>query len=151
MIRRTGKFYRKNEADVMAKLGLKPTFNSGSGWLEKEDGISEYVLSQLKSTDKNSIAVKLQDIYTLEHNADVAHKIPVFVLQFIQSNDIFVMVRPVDLPNLEEYLETGKTVIQSFDITPDELEQKPIKQIKSGNREAFWEEKLKERESWKKK
>lgn len=135
----------------MTKLGLKPTINSGSGWLEKEDGISEHILAQLKSTDANSISVKLQDIYTLERNADVAHKIPIFVLQFIQTNDVFVMVRPVDLPNLEEYLVTGKVDIKTIDIAPDELPQKPVRQIKSGNREAFWDEKQKERDSWKRK
>ena len=36
--KRTGKFYRKNEAEVMKSLGLIPTKNSGSGWIEKEDG-----------------------------------------------------------------------------------------------------------------
>ena len=30
---RSGKFYRRNEAEVMKSLGLKPTKNSGSGWI----------------------------------------------------------------------------------------------------------------------
>ena len=30
-MKRSGKFYRKNEAEVMKALGLKPTKNSGSG------------------------------------------------------------------------------------------------------------------------
>ena len=30
---RTTKFYRKNEREVMKKLGFKPTKNSGSGWV----------------------------------------------------------------------------------------------------------------------
>ena len=30
---RSGKFYRRNEAEVMKSLGLRPTKNSGSGWL----------------------------------------------------------------------------------------------------------------------
>lgn len=30
---RTIKFYRKNEREVMKRLGFKPTKNSGSGWV----------------------------------------------------------------------------------------------------------------------
>ena len=55
--KRTGKFYRKNEAEVMKSLGLIPTKNSGSGWIEKEDGQNDYVICQLKSTDAQSIKV----------------------------------------------------------------------------------------------
>ena len=41
MVKRSTKFYRKNEAEVMQQLGLKPTKNSGAGWIEKEDGQNE--------------------------------------------------------------------------------------------------------------
>lgn len=30
---RSGRFYRRNEAEVMKSLGLRPTKNSGSGWV----------------------------------------------------------------------------------------------------------------------
>lgn len=33
MAKRSTKFYRRNEAEVMKSLGLKPTKNSGSGWV----------------------------------------------------------------------------------------------------------------------
>ena len=33
---RTTNFYRKNEEEVMKSLGLKPTKNSGSGWIQKK-------------------------------------------------------------------------------------------------------------------
>ena len=39
-MKRTTKFYRKNEEEVMKSLGLKPTKNSGSGWIEKEENLS---------------------------------------------------------------------------------------------------------------
>ena len=35
-MKRSGKFYRNNEKEVMRALGFKPTFNSGSAWIEKE-------------------------------------------------------------------------------------------------------------------
>lgn len=33
MQKRTGKFYRQNEREVMEQLHVKPTKNSGSGWI----------------------------------------------------------------------------------------------------------------------
>lgn len=105
MPNRSGRFYRKNEARIMRKLGLKPTKNSGSGWVEKEDGQSENVICQLKSTDHKSISFKLQDFETLEYNANVAHKIPLFALQFIESDDVFVLMRPSDLKDLAAFCD----------------------------------------------
>lgn len=32
-MKRSGKFYRTNEKEVMQRLGLVPTINSGSGWI----------------------------------------------------------------------------------------------------------------------
>ena len=55
--KRSGKFYRKNEQDVMRSLGLEPTPNSGSGWIVKEDGQTDDLICQLKSTDANSIRI----------------------------------------------------------------------------------------------
>ena len=36
-MKRSGRFYRRNEAEVMKQLGLEPTPNSGSGWIVKEN------------------------------------------------------------------------------------------------------------------
>ena len=107
-MRRSGKFYRKNEEEVMRSLGLQPTKGSGSGWVEKEDGQSENVICQLKSTDATSIRFKLQDWETLEYNAGVSKKLPVFALQFLQTGDVFLLVRPDDLKAAARLLETGE-------------------------------------------
>lgn len=109
-MKRSGKFYRKNEKEVMEQLGLEQTLNSGSGWIEKEDGQSECVIAQLKSTDAQSIKVELKDIHTLEYNAEVVHKLPVFVVQFLASGETFLLVRPELLEELAQYLQTGKVV-----------------------------------------
>lgn len=106
-MKRSGKFYRKNEAEVMKSLGLDPTPNSGSGWIVKEDGQNENVICQLKSTDASSISVKKLDIDKLEYNAMVAKKLPVFALQFLQSGDVFLLVRPEHLQEVSEYIESG--------------------------------------------
>lgn len=107
-MKRTGKFYRKNEREVMEQLGLKPTMNSGSGWIEKEDGQNECVICQLKSTDAESIRIKLDDIQTLEYNAQTVHKLPVFAIQFIQSGQVFLLVSPENLQEVSKYLKTGQ-------------------------------------------
>lgn len=108
MMKRSGKFYRKNEAEVMESLGLRPTKNSGSGWIEKEDGQSEDVICQLKSTDAMSIKVNKKDLDVLEYNAAVAHKLPVFVIQFLQSQDVYLLIKPEMLIEAAKYIETGE-------------------------------------------
>ena len=106
--KRSGKFYRKNEAEVMRSLGLEPTPNSGSGWIVKEDGQSEDVICQLKSTDAMSIKINLKDIETLEYNALVAHKLPVFVIQFLCNNQTYLLVKPEDLQDVSGLIVGNK-------------------------------------------
>lgn len=116
-MKRSGRFYRKNESEIMRLLGLKPTKNSGSGWIEKEDGQSENVICQLKSTDAMSIKVNLEDIQTLEYNAAVTHKIPVFAIQFLKTQEVFLLFKPEDLQYLSEYIKTGN--VKSIDLGID--------------------------------
>lgn len=92
----------------MRRLGLEPTKNSGSGWIEKEDGQSEDVICQLKSTDAASIKVSKQDLDTLQYNASVSHKLPVFVLQFISSGELYLVLKPEVLEEVAKYLQTGE-------------------------------------------
>lgn len=106
--KRSGKFYRKNEAEVMRSLGLEPTPNSGSGWIVKEDGQSEDVICQLKSTDAMSIKINLKDIETLEYNALVAHKLPVFAIQFLCNNQTYILVKPEDLQDVSGLIVGNK-------------------------------------------
>ena len=104
---RSFKFYRKNEEEVMKSLGLKPTKNSGSGWIEKEDGQNDYVICQLKSTDAQSIKVNQKDMRTLEKKAMIEHKIPMFAIQFLNTGEVWLMLKPDDLPDAAEYILTG--------------------------------------------
>lgn len=107
-MKRSGKFYRKNEEEVMKLLGFDPTPNSGSGWIVKEDGQNENAICQLKSTDAQSIKVSKYDIDRLEYNASVENKLPVFAIQFLQSNEVFLVIRPEYMQELSEYIESGK-------------------------------------------
>lgn len=98
-MKRSGKFYYKNEKEVVKSLGLQPVPGSGSGWIHKEDGESETLLVQLKSTDADSYRVDMLDIKKLEYHADVSHKSPVFLIQFLKQNKIYALV---DISNLDE-------------------------------------------------
>ncbi len=120
-MKRSGKFYRNNEKEVMRSLGFTPTPNSGSGWLVKEDGQSEELICQLKSTDAKSIKLVKSDIDTLEYNALVAHKLPVFVIQFLSTNECFLVIRPEDVKDIAKYLKTGEVSSERFDTLGIEL------------------------------
>lgn len=122
-MKRSGKFYRKNEAEIMTMLGLKPTKNSGSGWIEKEDGQSEDVICQLKSTDAQSIKINLSDLHTLEYNSSVAHKLPVFAIQFLQSNEVFLIIKPENLEDASNYIKTGEIDKNHFDLGIDNINE----------------------------
>lgn len=113
----------------MKSLGLKPTKNSGSGWVEKEDGISNAVICQLKSTDKESIKLNKRDIDVLNYNAGVCHKMPVFAIQFLQSNEVYLLVKPDMLMDIAKYIETGTYTSQNdfLDLDVSDVEETTIK------------------------
>lgn len=139
MGKRSGKFYRKNEAEVMRSLGFEPTPNSGSGWIVKEDGVSDECMCQLKSTDAKSIKINLQDIHILEYNSGVEHKIPVFAIQFISTNEVFLLIKPEDIQDVSKYIKTGEGIninplnlSSNMDIL-EPLEHIPKRTIKSSD------------------
>lgn len=109
-MKRSGKDWFRNEAEVMEILGFKQVPGSGSSWIAREDGENEHVLCQLKSTDAQSIRVQLQDIHELQVHAAVSHKMPVFAIQFRGSNEVFLLVSPLDAEDLSDYIRhpTGR-------------------------------------------
>ena len=145
--KRSFKFYRKNEEEVMESLGLKPTKNSGSGWIEKEDGQNDYLICQLKSTDAQSIKVNQKDIRILEYNAEVAHKLPIFAIQFLNTGEVWLMAKPEDFTFVAEYINTNqisKDATSVFDDVEEveDIKQRPRKKIGSNksSRDAFYKE-----------
>lgn len=146
-MKRSGKFYRKNEAEIMRSLGLEPTPNSGSGPIWKEDGQSEHIICQLKSTDAQSIRVNKKDLDVLSYNAEVAHKLPVFAIQFLQSNEVYLIVKPEMLCEAAKYIKTGEYISANefvgIDLSEHEtMTSNPSKIIKSSSnaREQFHKE-----------
>ena len=106
-MKRSGKFWYKNEKDVMKELGLKQVPGSGNGWVSKEDGENEHILCQLKSTDANSIRVQKQDIDKLEYHALVSKKLPVFAIQFVSTGQVYLVIKPLDVPDIAKFIDTG--------------------------------------------
>ena len=145
---RPGKFWHKNEGEVMELLGLRQVPGSGNGWVAKEDGESEHVLCQLKSTDASSIRVQKQDIDKLEYHAIVSKKLPVFAIQFVQSKQVYLLVKPLDLADVAKYIKSGsysqeadlEGVRSSFGSTDSKLSYAKPKIISSAEaREAYFE------------
>lgn len=112
MNKRSTKWYRKNEAEVMHRLGLKPTRNSGAGWIEKCDGENENFLCELKSTDHESFSIKQSVLHVLEHHALEAHKIPLFAFQFINRDEVWVAIKEDDIQAYRELIE--RDVLNKF-------------------------------------
>lgn len=104
MTKRSTKFYRKNEAEVMHRLGFKPTRNSGATWIEKCDGQSDHCICELKSTDNSSFTVKQEYLHTLESHAIEAYKLPVFAFQFLNTDEVWLSIKESDIEAFKDLI-----------------------------------------------
>lgn len=107
MAKRTTKWYRKNEAEVMQRLGFKPTCNSGATWIDKGDGQNEHCICELKSTDNASYRLEQTTLHTLEANAIEAHKLPVFALQFLNVDEVWLAVKETDIEAFKQLVRAS--------------------------------------------
>lgn len=146
------KFWFKNEKEVMRSLGFEPVKGSGSGWIHKEDGESEVALAQLKSTEAESYKLNYLDIEKLEYHASVSHKLPVFVIEFL-NRGTYVLLNVKDFDQLYDFLVQNKVDVRSSEIKVDEgvTKQVPVREsVKSSKqeRQKFYKER---NNQWKKK
>nr|DAJ94268.1 MAG TPA: hypothetical protein [Caudoviricetes sp.] len=107
-MKRTGKFYYRNERETLQALGFKQVAGSGNGWVEKEDGESENTLVQLKSTESSSYTIALLDLKKLETHAETEHKFPLFLIQFLKQDKIYALVNIENLDDLNEMIKSGE-------------------------------------------
>lgn len=112
---------------------------------QKEDGESDDVLCQLKSTDAKSIKVDKRDLDVLQSNASVTHKLPVFAIQFLETDEVYLVIKPETLSEVVQYIKTGEKVnndILDIDISGHEKLDTVNRSIKSSSsaREDFREE-----------
>ena len=143
-MRRKGKFYSKNEKEVMKGLGLTPAPASGAGWIVKEDGENELSMVQLKSTDSTRYTLDMLDMKKLEYHAQVSNKIPIFLVQLLQEDRMYAIV-PVDsILDLSKALETGH-VQERISIKPEKLvSSRALIRSSKTSRDKFFEEKEKQ-------
>ena len=145
-MKRSGKFYSKNEKETLSKLGLRPIPFSGAGWVEKEDGENEFSLVQLKSTEASSYRVDMLDIKKLEYHASVSNKVPIFLIQFLKHDKIYALVNLEDLDELHEIFNNKEKVVKKKvgDCYAEASVSKKMIQSSSKARKQFFEEKEKQ-------
>lgn len=139
-MKRSKGFFQRNEKEVAKLLGMDAVPGSGSGWIAKEDLETDEVLAQLKSTDKQSYTIRLLDLEKLEYHATTTHKLPVFIIQFLQKNRLYALV---DLELLGSLIPANTPTHQpdiDLAIQPD---PEPEVKIKSSvrARDSFYKEK----------
>lgn len=144
---RRAKFWFKNEKEVMRRLGFKPVKGSGSSWVEKEDGESEVALAQLKSTEAESYRLNYLDIEKLEYHASVSHKLPVFVIEFL-NRGTYLLFNVNDLDNLYQFLVDNKVDKQEQVMQVEEIAVKRSRvESSKDDRQKFFKER---EQKWKK-
>lgn len=171
MPKRSGKFYSQNEKRTLKALGLTPAPASGAGWVVKEDGENETLMVQLKSTDSLSYRLSRLDMKKLEFHADVSHKVPVFLVQFLKDDRLYAIVdvnsiddlfyglkgiKPnttsVDIEAIREDIASTTTKERKEKINKKEKRERetPIIKTSKSSRDSFFEEQEKSRKNFKK-
>lgn len=132
----SGKFYNKREKEVMKKFNLIPSPQSGAGWVIKEDGYNDNVMAQLKSTSVNSYKVSLTDIDKLEYHAEIEHKIPVFIIDFIERDEQYILVNSIYFNELLKVYkkDSDKVIETSNNFIPQESKKVRKKIISSSEK-----------------
>ena len=141
LMKRKGRFYSRNEKEVMKGLGLIPAPASGAGWVIKEDGYNDLSMVQLKSTDASRYTLDMLDMKKLEYHASVENKIPIFIVEFLKENRLYAIVPIDNLVDLKEALETG-SIREKVTIKPEKLaSSRAIVRSSSKSRDEFYKEK----------
>lgn len=147
-MKRSGKFYYKNERETLEALGFKQVPGSGNGWIVKEDGESDNTLVQLKSTENASYTVSLLDLKKLEVHAETEHKFPLFLIQFLKQDKIYALISIENLEDLNDMIKTGKVKERAVSVQ----ESTTVKRKKISSSSSAIKSYRKEQESkWQKK
>nr|UVX48794.1 MAG: holliday junction resolvase [Bacteriophage sp.] len=147
-MKRSGKFYYKNERETLEALGFKQIPGSGNGWIAKEDGESDNTLVQLKSTENASYTVSLLDLKKLEIHAETENKFPLFLIQFLKQDKIYALVSIENLEDLNDMIKTGKVKERTVSVQ----ESTTVKRKKISSSSSAIKSYRKEQESkWQKK
>lgn len=83
---------------------------SGNGWLRKGDVRTEKELWELKITDAKSYSLKDAELVKLTNQALVDGRIPIFLVEFKQSGNEYVILSRNDYEELAERANLGHEV-----------------------------------------
>ena len=108
-------------------------------WLSKGQPINN--LSQRGRLVGPLAGIKKEDFEKLEYNAIVTHKLPVFVVNFLSDNSVYLLVKPEDILDVANNLIVDKPIEKDYHIDID-LSNKKKKKIKSScdSREEYEKE-----------
>ena len=127
----------------MKGLGFKPAPASGAGWIVKEDGENDLAIVQLKSTDSTRYTLDMLDMKKLEYHANTSHKIPIFVVQFLKEDRLYVIVPVDNIIDLKDSVETGRIQDKVTIKEPEPVTSRRLIKSSKKAREQFFEEREK--------
>ena len=127
----------------MRGLGFKPAPASGAGWIVKEDGENDLAMVQLKSTDSTRYTLDMLDMKKLEYHANISHKIPIFIVQFLREDRLYAIVPVDNIIDLKDSVETGKIKDKVTIKEPESVTSRRLVKSSKKAREQFFEEREK--------
>lgn len=127
----------------MKGLGFKPAPASGAGWIVKEDGENDLAMVQLKSTDSTRYTLDMLDMKKLEYHANISHKIPIFVVQFLKEDRLYAIVPVDNIIDLKDSVETGRIQDKVTIKEPEPVTSRRLVKSSKKAREQFFEEREK--------
>ena len=127
----------------MKGLGFKPAPASGAGWIVKEDGENDLAMVQLKSTDSTRYTLDMLDMKKLEYHANISHKIPIFIVQFLREDKLYAIVPVDNIIDLKDSVETGKIKDKVTIKEPELVTSRRLVKSSKKAREQFFEEREK--------
>ena len=62
----------------------------------------------------------------------VAHKVPLFAIQFLKSNEVYFVVKPQDVKDIAKLID-GAEINRKLDVSIVDIDEQNIKKVKAKN------------------
>jgi len=100
----TVKDSQRQERSLAKQLQGTVNAGSGNGWVRKGDVRSEQELWECKITSAKSYSLKQSDLETLNNQALMDGRIPIFLIEFMKTGDSFVVLSKDDFMEMRTKL-----------------------------------------------
>jgi hypothetical protein len=101
---------QKQEKALARKVGGSVNSGSGNGWIRKGDVRSEDELWELKITSAKSYSLKDAELIKLNEQALRDRRIPIFLVEFMSTNNSYVILTKDDYMTLRERADIGNEI-----------------------------------------